>query len=31
MFTISKATQKQTITAIKSGYFSEVDTINAIF
>ena len=28
MITISKATQKQTITAIKSGDFSEVDTIN---
>lgn len=27
MFTISKATQKQTITAIKSGDFSEVDKI----
>lgn len=28
MITIRKATQKQTITAIKSGDFSEVDTIN---
>ena len=28
MITIKKATQAQTIAAIKSGYFSEVDTIN---